>query len=358
MKIILFTDSLGSGGAQRQLCGLSVLLKQKGYDVKIATYHDAHFYKSYLVENDIEHELIPDSSSVLCRIFSVSRYFKKEKPDWVIAYQETPSLVSCIIKILGAQYKLLVSERNTTQELHIRDRIRFNLYRIANMIVPNSYAQNEYMISRYHWMSQKCRVITNFVDLEQFTPNYKKRGNVPKFIIVGAIAESKNTKNLIEACRLLKAHGQIISIDWYGWTDSPTAYMYDCQRLITEYQLHDYITLKDKQLDIASKYQEAEYFCIPSIYEGTPNVLCEAIASGLPVVGSSVCDNRLYIKDGINGFLFDPFDPQSIVDSLLKIISISDAEYEEFCQHSREIAEDKLSDQTFVNKYINILGNE
>ena len=178
------------------------------------------------------------------------------------------------------------------------------------------------------------------------------------FIIVGAIAESKNTKNLIEACRLLKDQGQIISIDWYGWTASPTAYMQDCQRLIAEYQLHDYITFKDKQLEIASKYQESEYFCIPSIYEGTPNVLCEAIASGLPVVGSYVCDNSLYIKDGINGFLFDPFEPQSIADCLMKIIAISDAEYEEFCRQSRKIAEGKLSYQTFVDKYIKIIVNE
>ena len=106
------------------------------------------------------------------------------------------------------------------------------------------------------------------------------------------------------------------------------------------------------------KYRESEYFCIPSIYEGTPNVLCEAIASGLPVIGSDVCDNARYIKNGVNGFLFDPLDSNSIADSFVKIISLSDIEYESFCKQSRSIAEEKLSSQIFVNKYLSIIDNE
>ena len=48
MRIILFTDCLGAGGAQRQLVGLAVMLKEKGYDVKVATYYDSDFYKHNL----------------------------------------------------------------------------------------------------------------------------------------------------------------------------------------------------------------------------------------------------------------------------------------------------------------------
>ena len=47
-KILLFTDSIGAGGAQRQLVGLAYLLKDKGYHVKVCTYHHSDFYKSYL----------------------------------------------------------------------------------------------------------------------------------------------------------------------------------------------------------------------------------------------------------------------------------------------------------------------
>ena len=39
-RVSLFIDSLGPGGAQRQIVGLAILLKKKGFDVKLATYFD------------------------------------------------------------------------------------------------------------------------------------------------------------------------------------------------------------------------------------------------------------------------------------------------------------------------------
>ena len=47
MKLLLFIDNLGSGGAQRQLIGLAVMLKQYGYEVKVCTYYPHDFYKYY-----------------------------------------------------------------------------------------------------------------------------------------------------------------------------------------------------------------------------------------------------------------------------------------------------------------------
>ena len=78
MKILCFTDCLGAGGAQRQLVGLAVMLHQRGYDVKVCYYFDIPFYKDYLVEKTVEHELIPNASSHIKRIHAVARYFHKE----------------------------------------------------------------------------------------------------------------------------------------------------------------------------------------------------------------------------------------------------------------------------------------
>ena len=44
MKIVLFIDSLCAGGAQRQLVGLAKLLKEKGVDTEVLTYHKDEFY--------------------------------------------------------------------------------------------------------------------------------------------------------------------------------------------------------------------------------------------------------------------------------------------------------------------------
>jgi len=49
---------------------------------------------------------------------------------------------------------------------------------------------------------------------------------------------------------------------------------------------------------------EHDAFVHPSFYEGMPNVVCEALAAGLPVLVSDVCDHPLLVEKGVQGFLF------------------------------------------------------
>ena len=356
MKILLFTDSLGAGGAQRQLVGLAVLLKQQGYEVKVCTYFDIDFYKQYLDENRVENEIIPNAGNTKKRIFAVRRYFQIEKPNWVIAYQETPSMVACLTKIMGCKFHLIVSERNTTQNMGLNERIRFCLYHTADAVVPNSYSQEKFLLQHYPWMKVKIKTITNFADLDRFSYVKRVRHRVPLIVIVASIWESKNTLGLIEGLKLLKNRGINFKVSWYGISEKNSDYLAQCRSKIEEYDLQDYIELCKKTKVIEKKYAEADYFCLPSFFEGTPNVICEAISTGLPIICSDVCDNSIYVKDGINGFLFDPHHPESIAISLSKALALNDEQYRLFCMNSRQNAETLLNSDDFVDKYIKIIN--
>ena len=61
--------------------------------------------------------------------------------------------------------------------------------------------------------------------------------------------------------------------------------------------------LKDKLSKIRDVYLNADYFCLPSFYEGTPNALCETISCGLTLVCSDVCNNSTYAQKGENVFV-------------------------------------------------------
>lgn len=355
MKLLLFTDSLGSGGAQRQLVGLAVMLKERGYDVKVCTYYDMDFYKHYLDENNVPNELIPGAENNKKRILAVRKYFRKEYPDWVIAYQETPSLIACAAKVLGCNYKLIVSERNTTQAIGMNTRVRFFLYQWADTIVPNSHSQEKYMLEHHPWMKTKIRTITNFVDTCKFHPVQHDKHTVPEILVVGSIADSKNTKGFIKACKLLKDQGIHFHATWYGWHDAPTSYMNEVRDLIKELNVSDYVEIKNKTSDIAHVYQSADIFCIPSFFEGTPNVLCEAISSGLPVASSNVCDNPIYAQENVNGYLFSPSNINEMATALFRLISSDTMSYRSFSSNSRKIAEEKLSRRVFLSKYLAII---
>ena len=355
MKIKLFTDSLGAGGAQRQLVGLAVMLKQKGYDVSVVLYHEIPFFAKFLSNNGVPYSVLSGGANWISRIWVFYKYFKHERLDWVISYQETPSIIATICRVLGCKFQLIVSERNVTQFIGFKEYARFYLYRWVDSIVPNSHTQCNFITKHYPRLKDKMTTITNFVDLKYFSPLNHFRRNVPEILVVASIVSSKNTLGFIEAVKLLTLKGVKFHVSWYGKTSAYADYLNDCLFLINKYKIGEYIQLLDKVENINLKYKEADYFCLPSFYEGTPNVICEAIASGLPVMCSAVCDNGYYVKDGVNGVLFDPQNPHDMAHKIEQLLQQSESEYQNYCKSSREIAEDMLSEEAFVQKYIEIL---
>ena len=356
MKILLFIDSLGAGGAQRQLVGLARMLKAGGEDVKVITYHDAPFYLPVLEEGGVEYENVNKAHNKYLRLYYIYKTIKRYKPDWVIAYLDAPCMLACLCKFLGGRFKLLVSERNTTQKLTKRERFKFWLYRVADWVVPNSYSQERFILENHLSSRGKVKTITNFVDTDYFkSEKTRVRKEIPEIVVVASIWPSKNTLGFIEAVKLLRDMGEQFVVNWYGKSEANIGYFNECQKKIEEYQLEGYITLREKSNKIKDIYLRADYFCLPSFYEGTPNALCEAISCGLPVICSDVCDNSIYVREGGNGVLFNPQSIQSMRDKISQMFAIGDETYADYCCKSRKLAEELLSEQRFFSKYKTLL---
>lgn len=357
LSVICFIDSLGSGGAQRQMVGLANQLSEAGFNVQMLVYHDLNFFQSSLNSN-IELNILPESSNIK-RIFNAYWYIKREKPDWVISFLESPSIISCIVKVLYPHFKLIVSERNTTQHIGRKERLRFNLFRMADYVVPNAYSQEKFIKDNFHFLQQKTTTIANFVDLEYFAFKERTIHPIPQIMVAASIWQSKNTLNFIRAVKTAVDKGANFFIKWFGFVKGTTGanleYYDACNKLIEDLGVGDYIQLLEKTANIKEEYYNADFFCLPSYYEGTPNVICEAIATGLPVICSDVSDNARYVKSGINGYLFSPNNINDISDSLLKICSLPSDEWKKFSKNSRNIAEDNLCMGSFLNQYINLI---
>lgn len=360
MRIKLFIDSLTTGGAQRQLVGLAKLLKDKGHEVSVVLYYDIPFYSYVLTENNIPFKVLFTGNNPIKRILKFYNYLKAEKPEWVISYLKTPNVIACIVKLLGGDFKLIVSERNTTQLYGIKEKIIFFFYHWADYIVPNSFSETSFLKTVCPWMEKKLVTITNFTDLRKFNTVDHKRRNIPLIIVAATVMDSKNVMAMIRAVKILKDRGVNVKVDWYGLlenTENTTIknYQNKCFNLINKYELNDSFFLIKKTNKIDLKYKEADYFCLPSFYEGTPNVICEAISTGLPVMCSDICDNRIYVHEGINGTLFNPKDSEDIANKMEKLLKQDEMQYQQFRLASRKIAEEKLSEDIFVDKYLQIL---
>lgn len=70
-----------------------------------------------------------------------------------------------------------------------------------------------------------------------------------------------------------------------------------------------------------ARLAEADVFCLPSIYEGLPLAILEAMAAGLPVVATAVSGNPEAVEDGITGLLVPPESAAALADALIALLA-------------------------------------
>lgn len=354
-KIICLIEDLSSGGAERQLVYLASVLKRIGYNVQVWTYYPNSFYLPMLQDAEVEYRYIPEAESKIKRLFVLRNRLKKYNPDVVIAYLDTACMIACIIKAMGVKYKLVVSERNTTQFLSKRERLKFFCYRFADKIVPNSQTQSVFIRDNYPNLRSKVTTITNFVDTKKFSPihHINTRCGI-KLMVAGRIVPQKNPKALIRVVKRLCDERIRIDVTWYG--DSyDSSFMSECTSLVHCLGISNSFRFLSSVVGIFRVYPQYDAFCLPSLYEGFSNVLCEAMSCGLPIICSNVGDNPRIVCEKLNAFLFNPNDEEDMANTIKKFVFLSERERQEMAENSRNIALSQFSLEQFVLSYERVI---
>lgn len=358
-RILCLIDTLGMGGAERQMIGLALFLKQKGYHVDLVTYYDHDFYAELVQRYGIGSKTLHVEDSQWSKLRAIQKHIKEAGGyDWMIAYKNGPTQIGCLLKLMGGGFKLIVSERNTNQTVAKKDKVKFALYRMADYVVPNAYAQEEFIKKNFPALSSKTITISNFTDTDHFVPAATEPNKVLTIMTAARVARQKNLLNYLQAIRVLKDKGVKVKFEWYGDVQTgEEAYGEKVFALHKELQLEDMITFHPATTSILQHYQSCDIFCLPSIYEGFPNVVCEAMSCGKPIICSRVCDNPYIVQENENGLFFDPNNVEDMVAQVQKICTTPKEQLQAWGKKSREIGESLFSKEAFVNKYIKLIEN-
>lgn len=357
-RILLITENLGSGGAERQICGLAALLTKAGYPCRLITYVENQFYEPYLRQNGVDYQFVPELWNKKTRIFKAAKYVRQYKADVVISFLPSVNKTMCLAKLLS-KAKLIVSERNNNTCITRGDKVQFNLYRLADAIVPNSNSQGEFIRKNFPFLAYKVHPIINFVDVNRFTPaESPAKNDVLKIVTVARYTEQKNVLTYMKAIRLVKDMGLNVHFDWFGNKKHHPAYYSEIEKLYLQLDISDYLTLHEPNQSIEVEYRKADIFCLPSLYEGYPNVVAEAMSCGLPILCSNVYENPYIVEDGVNGFLFNPEGPEDIANAIKKMMNLTQTERHEMGIRNRKLCLERNTEDAFLKSYIKLIDKQ
>jgi glycosyltransferase involved in cell wall biosynthesis len=164
---------------------------------------------------------------------------------------------------------------------------------------------------------QKIAVIHNGIDTDLFVPGKEDSQNNKQLLWIGRFNRGKGVDYLVDAFKLLNSKHPNIKLLLIG--RGP-----DRERIkvkIQDLKLDKCIAFKDfvPNTEIVKLYQSSSVFVLPSLEEGVPRTILEAMSCGIPIVCSNLPQLVDIVKDG--GFLVPTKDPEALADRVSKILS-------------------------------------
>ena len=231
-----------------------------------------------------------------------------------------------------------------------------------NAIVGVSQAVTALLEDRFDFQPTKAITIENGVELRT-VPDTSLRSNVRRRlglakddIVIGIVANLKKVKNHIFLLRVFKEllpgcdRPVKLLIIGQGVKGDPDNTEPEIRAYVEENSLKESVLLLGYRPDVSDILTAMDIFCLTSHKEGLPIGLLEAMAAGLPVIGTEVDGIRDVIVDKRNGFLLEPENTAQAVERLRSLLE-SDKLRKEMGLESRKIAVEQYSLNKCIEQY-------
>ena len=326
-RILFVSTSTTVGGAEKTLYTLATLLDPKRHQVVgVVSIKPEGDYARKLKRQNIPTESLdlpgtprPADAARLAEIIT------RLRPDIVHAVMFKAIQLCRLAKPkIPFAFKLISSPR-----VHYRTRSVWTLLidralkNRDDLLIAECDPSRDFLVRRLGYAPDKVRTIHNGVDLAGWpvskTDRQKRRMelrlNSGEILIgaVGRLDKQKGFSTLIEAMSRLKKTPLRCVILGEG-PERPRL-----ESLIRKHELEKQVWLYGESPDIVTWLSAFDIGCLPSLWEGLPNSLLEAMALGLPVVASSVDGIPEVVLNGKTGILVPPASPAALAKALKEL---------------------------------------
>lgn len=320
---------VGMGGSERVVYDIARKLDRKRYTILLISFEEGPVRELYEKLGIKVHVISKKNKYDIGFIYNLRRILKDETINIVNPHHFGPLLYT-FMAIQLLKIKLVYTEHSRWQleQLAPLKKVlnRIILWKSAAVIAISKQLQDYYL--QILWLKdKKVHLIINGIDITV----YPKRGNssIRKSLgigehekVIGMVANlrpEKNHKLLISAFTNLFSIMKDIRLILVGL---------DCmdgeiQKYAAQSNGSDKILFLGSRNDIPELLNIFDIFCLPSVYEGLPLTILEAMAAGVPVIGADVLGINEVVINNVNGLLFPSNDDKELTETLLLLLKDS-----------------------------------
>ena len=338
MKIAIIRKKYNPyGGAERYLQGLIRQLTEEGHEIHIY----ANIWPLHETDKISFHKVPMIGALSILKVwsFTIATWFMMRKESFDIIFGNERVLIQDVYRVADGCHKGWLSVRLKHLGFWRRMSVRLNPLHLSillldwliftknrsQILIALSRQGKQEIIRLYNVSPDNIHVIYNGVDLQRFHPRNKQyRDEVRKelgistkdnlLLFVGTGFERKGLKFLITALPHLKDQDIRLCVVGRGNTSS--------YRKLARHLGVEELVYFPGAVDGAEKYYgAADILVFPTLYEPFGNVHLEALATGLPVITSSLSGGSEIITPGGDGAVIeDPANPLEIAEKVRDVI--------------------------------------
>lgn len=346
-RIVFFIGTLMEGGAERVISILSGYLAAHEYEVEILMYYDRGIF--YQIDSRVK--IVSVEREVQGNLISKIRWLRKHfsaNADIVISFLCTLNMVA-ITSLVGTGRPVIVADRNDpskTPEKAVLRKARNILYMFSSKVVVQTTHNYEYFSAG---IKKKAVVIPNPVKMGDLVGIALRTEKKKRIVSIGRLIPQKNQKLLIAAFNEVAKVYPGYTLTIYGEGESRG----ELENYIKELGIGSIVDLPGSKKNVHELMADASLFVLPSLYEGMPNVLIEAMCLGLPCISTKVSGADDLIQNNENGLIVKNNDQDDMVRGIVELLS-NEALRNSFGEQAVKVSE-KLTPETIASEWESVI---
>ncbi len=358
LRVMQITHDLAIGGLQQVVVNICRTINRNTFDISVLCLRALGDFVPEVENMGIKVFYLPQKQkgTDYFSFLKVAKILKEEKIDIIHTHNTQPFIDGTIGALLSGVNTIVHTD-------HARDFPDKRKYMFAEWLMSKftykvvgvSEHTSDNLIKYEKISAKKIVTIMNGIDGSKYNISIDKdkkrkalviREKGPIIGIGVRLSEQKGITYLLQAMpEIIKIFPDItLIIAGEGPNED------ELKRESVQLEIDKHVSFAGPRLDIPELLKLFDIYVLPSVWEGLPMVLLEAMAAGCPIVATNVGGNSTVIKHGENGSLVRPGDPAILSSEIIKLLS-NEKLRNQYIKSSYAIFKEKFSASTMTRKY-------